>query len=113
MKSKYFGVYVCFAVDAVFYFDFDWSIVQRGGVKYGKVKDYKLRYETQRSYYHLDNLFNGDKVLGEQTNKFLHENWKEIDKDLGPAIAETIAQICVRIASAFFDRIPYDQLFLP
>lgn len=82
-------------------------------MKFAKIDNYKLRYQTQRSYYHLDNLFNGDKVLGEQTNKFLDENWKDIDKDLGPAISETIAQICVQIASAFFERIPYNELFLP
>lgn len=85
----------------------------KNNVKFAKITNYKLRYQTQRSYYRLNNLFNGDKVLGEQTNKFLDENWKEIDKDLGPAISETIAQICVQIASAFFERIPYNQLFLP
>lgn len=87
--------------------------MERRGVKFAKIENYKLRYQTQRSYYRLDNLFNGDKILGEQTNKFLDENWKEIDKDLGPAISETIAQICVQIASSLFDRIPYNQLFLP
>lgn len=102
-----------FTVNADFFFEFDWNLVERGDVTYGKVKDYKLTYTTKRSYYHLDNLFNGDSVLGEQTNKFLDENWQEIDKDLGPAISETIGQICVQIASTFFDRIPYDQLFLP
>lgn len=102
-----------FAVGGNFFFDFNWSIVERKGVKYAKIENYKLNYNTQRSYYHLSNLFNGDKLLGDQTNKFLDENWREIDKDLGPAISETIAQICVQIASAFFDRIPYNELFLP
>lgn len=100
-------------MNADFIFEFAWDVVERNGVQYGKVKNYKLNYDTERSYYRLDNLFNGDAVLGEQMNKFLDENWKEIDTEFGPAISETIAQICVTIASAFFDRIPYNQLFLP
>lgn len=110
---KCFNIHRRLSVNGDYVFEFDWTVVERGGVKYGKVKDYKLHYDTKRNYYHLDNLFNGDPLLGEQTNKFLDENWKEIDKDLGPAISETIGQICVSIASSFFDRIPYDQLFSP
>lgn len=102
-----------FAVDGEYLFQFDWEVVERKGEKFAKIVNPKLTYETKRSYYRLDNLFNGDKLLGEETNRFLDENWQDINKDLGPAISETISQICVTIASNFFDRISYDQLFLP
>ncbi|XP_050513387.1 protein takeout isoform X2 [Diabrotica virgifera virgifera] len=61
---------------------------------------------------HLDNLFNGDKALGDQMNKFLNENWEAVIKEFGPAISETVRSIGRSIASAIFKRIPYHQLIL-
>lgn len=51
-------------VDAIFNFTFGWDHIKKDGVDYVAIKDEKLTYSTGRSYYKLDNLFNGDKVLG-------------------------------------------------
>lgn len=52
-------------VDANFIFNFDWGVKDKDGVAYGVILNETLTYTTKRSYYKLDNLFNGDKVLGE------------------------------------------------
>ncbi|KRT86269.1 hemolymph juvenile hormone-binding protein, partial [Oryctes borbonicus] len=59
----------------------DFTIEKRGSDEHIQLTGSKLDYTTQRSYFQLDNLFDGDKVLGDQMNKFLDENWRDVEKD--------------------------------
>lgn len=64
-----------------------------------------------RLYIQLDNLFNGNKVLGDTMNSFMNENWKEIFDELKPGILEALGSVIVNIANNVFDRVPYDTMF--
>ncbi|GLV41783.1 uncharacterized protein CBL_12072 [Carabus blaptoides fortunei] len=99
-------------VDGTYTYDVDYKIIEKKGVKYIEIDKSSIAYETKRSYYHLDNLFNGDGVLGEQMNKFLDENWREVSKDIGPALSETISQIITTILSSILARVPYDEFLI-
>lgn len=59
----------------------------------------------------LDNLFNGDKLLGDSTNKFLDENWKDIFSELQPAIIKTLEIINLSVPKPVFDAVPYSELY--
>lgn len=65
-----------------------------------------------RVWLYFGNLFNGDKALGEGTNKFLNENWMEILKELRPVLNKAIGEISKGIISPIFAKFPYDQMFL-
>ncbi|XP_017781279.1 PREDICTED: protein takeout-like, partial [Nicrophorus vespilloides] len=50
-------------VGANFVLSMKWSLKKNGGVDYSPIDKFELHYQTERSFYHFDNLFNGDKVL--------------------------------------------------
>ncbi|XP_068086535.1 protein takeout [Anabrus simplex] len=81
------------------------------GKEYLSPEDGKVDFKTSRSYINLDNLFNGDKALGDNTNKFLNENWMDVIQELGPPVGEAIAQIISEILSGVLDVVPADEVF--
>lgn len=46
-------------------------------------------------------------------NKFLDENWKDINTELGPAIIETIKLIINGILHSIEEKIPFDNILAP
>lgn len=50
--------------------------------------------------------------LGEQMNKILNENWKEVNEDLKAPFLETLLLYHNDISIKIFSQIPYDELFL-
>lgn len=59
----------------------------------------------------LDNLYNGDKVLGDSTNLFLNENWQEIFNELKRSIFDAFGLIVANLMNQVFRKIPYNELF--
>nr|CAD7461672.1 unnamed protein product [Timema tahoe] len=89
----------------------DYDFVKKGDEKvYASVTGNKLDFNIGNIVIYLDNLFNGDKALGDNTNMFLNENWEVLAKDLGPFIAEGIAAAIKQIAAGLMDKVPYDDL---
>lgn len=68
-------------------------------------------FYSSRLYLYLDNLFNGDKALGDNMNIFLNENWKDILDELKPAVVEAFSQIFASVINSIFSRLSYDDVF--
>ncbi|XP_067014166.2 circadian clock-controlled protein daywake [Anabrus simplex] len=66
-----------------------------------------------RAYYNLENLFNGDKTLGETTLKFMNENWLDIYKELNSLFLEALGEQERITLNNVAGSIPYKELFLP
>jgi hypothetical protein len=62
-------------------------------------------------YLQLDNLFNGNKALGDNMNLFLNENWQIILQELKPPVREALAQIFASLVNRVFDKLPYVDMF--
>lgn len=65
-----------------------------------------------RLHIYLANLFNGDRLLGDTTNRFLNENWSEILNELKPVLRAAIGDIISGVISPVFSKFSYDDLFL-
>lgn len=65
-----------------------------------------------RLYMQFDNLFNGDKLLSDGTNRFLNENWLDILNELKPVLKRAIGNIVIRVVGPMFSKFPYNDLFL-
>lgn len=61
----------------------------------------------------LENLFNGDKLLGDTTNRFLNENWSDVINELKPALRNAVGIITGSVIKAVFDKFPYEDFWLP
>lgn len=64
-----------------------------------------------RLHIFFGNLFKGDKALGDNTNLFLNENWKDIFNELKVNLFDAFGQIMENVITGMFTRIPYKELF--
>lgn len=60
----------------------------------------------------LENLFNGDKLLGDTTNLFLNENWEDVINELKPVLKDAMGVITGSVIRAVFDKFPYEDFWL-
>lgn len=86
--------------------------VIRNKKSFMEVEDLQFKFNTTRLHLYLGNLFNGDKALGDNMNKFLNENWTEIFKELHPSIEAALAQAYKEIANRIFRKVPFNQIVL-
>lgn len=71
----------------------------------------KLNFDLNRLFVNFENLFNGNKELGDTTNNFFNENWKDILKEIKPAVSESVGQVFESLISNVFTSIPYEDFF--
>lgn len=83
----------------------------KNGKEYMRTQKYKFSFTTTRLYIYLGNLFRGDKALGDNTNLFLNENWRDIFDDLKPKLFETFGEIFEKIINSAFSIYPYDEMY--
>jgi hypothetical protein len=86
--------------------------VMKQGKAYMQIDKSRLTYTTERVSFDFSNLFNGNKVLSETTNRFFNENWMQIHEELKPKLFEAIASIYESLINKVFAAIPYDEMFI-
>lgn len=50
-------------------------------------------------------------ILGDQTNRFINENWKDLMQETRPLIEDTVATIVLGILKPVFETFSVDELF--
>ncbi|CAI6366632.1 unnamed protein product [Macrosiphum euphorbiae] len=60
----------------------------------------------------LENLFNGNKQLGDSMNSILNQNWEVLLEELKPAFEEAIGAISQDIVNKVFQKTAYSDIFL-
>ncbi|CAH0388544.1 unnamed protein product [Bemisia tabaci] len=86
--------------------------ITKNGIKYMEVQTFKFGLSTTKLRVKLENLFNGDKALGDNMNVFLNENWEDILKELQPGFEDSLSQAFLEISNRVFTKVPFDQIFL-
>lgn len=66
----------------------------------------KLAFSIGGMRIHLDNLFNGNKVLSASLNMFLNQNAKEIISELKEDLELGLADIFTGLWNSVFNKIP-------
>ncbi|XP_063223825.1 circadian clock-controlled protein daywake-like [Bacillus rossius redtenbacheri] len=97
-------------VDVSYMIDYD-LVKKEDGLEYMSPGDHKFDYKTKHMVWQLDNLFNGDKTLGDSTNRFLNENWDVLNAELGPFISQALGEVIKSILTAVMKLVPYDSIF--
>lgn len=83
----------------------------KNGKVYLKAENVQLSYEVSKQIFSLSNLYNGDKVLGDNTNLFLNENWREVFNETKKSVFSAFSLIAENVLNNIFAKIPYDELF--
>lgn len=94
-----------------FTYTFKYDVIKREKQEYMHPKKGNIDYTTSRLYTNLENLFNGDRLLGPQTNKFLNENWEELSKDVGPSVTGALAEVIYSLTKNVCQLVPYNEIF--
>ncbi|RZB54431.1 JHBP domain containing protein [Asbolus verrucosus] len=66
---------------------------EKKGKKHFKVVDNKFVMDPELIRFNLENLFDGDKTLGDNINTVINENWQEIFADVRSSYQEALGQI--------------------
>jgi len=80
--------------------------------EYFNVTDLQIDIIPRRVYYQFENLFNGDKALGDNMNKFLNENWNEVFSGIKDAIKRAFGAAFKEVATRIFSKIPMTEFEL-
>jgi Haemolymph juvenile hormone binding protein (JHBP) len=57
------------------------------GNKYLNVTQYIIKFKPKKVTFRFDNLFNGDKLLGDTMNKFMNDNWDPVFSGMIPGMS--------------------------
>lgn len=99
--------------DVAFSVKFKPKVTEKNGKTYIQTKRFHLNFDTTRMHVHFENLFNGNKVLGDEVNLFLNQNWRIIFLELRPAITFAIEEMSKSIINHIFLKLPYGEIYLP
>lgn len=83
----------------------------RNGKEYLGMENFKLSFTVSRIIFDFKNLYKGDKLLGDSTNKFLNENWSDIFNEIKSSIFDAFTLIAENVMRNVFNKVPYNDLF--
>lgn len=86
--------------------------IKKKGEVYIRFKEYHIKLLPKRVYLHFENLFNGDKVLGENMNRFMNENWELIFNELKGGYEDTFSYVFKDVTNKIFTKVPMNKIFL-
>ncbi|XP_039954587.1 protein takeout-like [Bactrocera tryoni] len=83
----------------------------KDGKQYAKIKALKCKLTPELIVMQFDNLFNGNKQLGESLNQMINDNWKILWADMESQVNEAVAGIVKRLLANIISVLPYDDFY--
>ncbi|XP_015367028.1 PREDICTED: protein takeout-like [Diuraphis noxia] len=83
----------------------------KNGTIFLVIQDLSWKFTTSRININFDNLFNGNKVLGDHMNIFLNENWRELFDEMQSAFEQALSSAFIGIIQQFLNQVPLNQIF--
>lgn len=84
---------------------------KKGDKTYLKFDGGKLTLEPKLIVFHFENLFNGDKLLGENLNKAINEGYKEIYADIRDGYEAAFSLVFQGLLNGFFSKVSNEDAF--
>jgi hypothetical protein len=85
--------------------------VKKKGKTHMKFVSGKGTFKPSSIVFHFDNLFNGDKLLGDEINKVVNENWKLLFEDIEDTFLNAMTKILINILNHFFSKVSIEEAF--
>jgi hypothetical protein len=90
---------------------FTFEEYDKKGQKHFKILDKKMDLVPSLLKFKLDNLFDGDKALGDNINQVMNDNWSEVYADVKSSYEEAFSQIFSGIFSNLLGKVSVSELF--
>ncbi|KAG8036448.1 hypothetical protein G9C98_003770 [Cotesia typhae] len=81
------------------------------GVKQFHIEQFDLKVTVGNGYLHFENLFNGDKTIGDLVNQAINANFNVFLREIMPLVEQTLAKTFRDIGNGIVNPFSYDQLF--
>ena len=88
---------------------FDYNEVPKNGKTYFSFISNKLTLDPEFVSFNFENLFNGDKQLGDNINKVLNENFKEVFADVQPGYEKGLGLVLQQIINNLFSKVSAEE----
>lgn len=85
--------------------------LQRDDKEYLEFDRMKVKVKVGSSQVRLENLFNGDKILGRATNLAINDNVDVFIEEIMPNLQKALSDKFTTIANKITTRFTYDELF--
>ncbi|KAH0808233.1 hypothetical protein GEV33_014558 [Tenebrio molitor] len=85
--------------------------VKKKGKTHMKFVSGKGTFKPSSIVFHFDNLFNGDKLLGDEINRVVNENWKLLFEDIEDTFLDAMTKILINILNNFFSKVSIEEAF--
>ncbi|KAJ3650924.1 hypothetical protein Zmor_016999 [Zophobas morio] len=92
------------------YMNLGYEETKKKGKTYVKFVSSEATLEPGLISFNFDNLFDGDKLLGDNVNKLLNENWKEVFEDVKGGYVDLIRQVFTSIVNSLFSKVSLEEL---
>ncbi|KAB0792389.1 hypothetical protein PPYR_14348, partial [Photinus pyralis] len=92
-------------------FEMSGRIVDKGGKRYLTVERTACKLKPDNAIIKFENLFEGNRELGEIVNAALNEHWREILDELGSAYEEALAAMLKGYGQRIVNKVPFENLF--
>ncbi|KAL1502074.1 hypothetical protein ABEB36_007273 [Hypothenemus hampei] len=86
--------------------------VERKGKTYMKSVDFRVTMDPEKVIFKFDNLFGGDKDLGDNINKVLNDNNLEVFTDVRSGYEKSFGTIFNDLANRILLKVPLKDIFL-
>lgn len=97
-------------VEPTYFMSFNGKPVEKDGKIYMKPEDFVMKLKVNGMICDFENLFN-DKVLSDNMNNFLNENWKDIFDELRDSVIEAMSVPIKNVIIEVMEATPYEELF--
>lgn len=81
------------------------------GQKYVKFGNLGLKVTVGGAKFRLENLFNGDRTLGEIGNTIINENAQLFLEELIPGFEKSLSKTFLEIANDILHEVTFDEMF--
>lgn len=81
------------------------------GIEYIRVANFETRIKLKQGSIRLQNLFNGDKMLGDVINDTINENFALFAEDLIPLVERALNKVFKRIGNNVCQPFAWSQFF--
>jgi hypothetical protein len=91
----------------------DYEEDKRNGKTHLKFIDHHLALDVGHVYFHFDNLFDGQKELGDNINKILNDNWRDVFDDVKEGYVQVVNTIIQSLLTNFWQKVSLEDALDP
>ncbi|KAL3270988.1 hypothetical protein HHI36_021491 [Cryptolaemus montrouzieri] len=90
---------------------FDLETFTKDSETYIRGKRSQMVIDIKQGHYKFDNLFDGNKLLGDNLNMVLNDNWRAIFDEIISGYAQAYADGMMEVMNKLFEKIPIREMF--